>query len=149
MSRYHTAEEIRRYDLMKLGVLLLLILLLILTWVATRDQSGLLSDLTDEPAATTVAEGPETENPAATLPEATLGIPSVNLPVEPLQPGRLFVHFETGHGESASAEFEVRSDATTTVVLQTQPAARGGIRFCEPDQGGTLTHLTRPRGGPG
>ena len=87
MSRYHTAEEIRRYDLMKLGVLLLLILLLILTWVATRDQSGLLSDLADEPAATTVAEGPETENPSATLPEATLGIPSVNLPAEPLQPG--------------------------------------------------------------
>lgn len=87
MSRYHTAEEIRRYDLMKLGVLLLLILLLILTWVATRDQSGLLSDLGDEPAATSVAEGSETENPAATPPEATLGTPSVNLPAEPLQPG--------------------------------------------------------------
>jgi len=87
MARYHTAEEIRRYDLMKLGVLLLLILLLLLTWVATRDQSGLLSDAGDEPAATSVAEGSETENPVAIPPETTLGIPSVNLPAEPLQPG--------------------------------------------------------------
>ena len=40
MIRHRSAEEIRRFDLMKLGVLLLLIVLLFLTWVATR-QSGL------------------------------------------------------------------------------------------------------------
>ena len=55
MTRYRSPEEIRRFDLMKLGVLLLLIVLLILTWILTRDNGPL--DLVGEPEATAVAEG--------------------------------------------------------------------------------------------
>ncbi len=61
MARYHTAEEIRRYDLMKLGVLLLLILLLILTWFATRGRNDTLLGTGDEMAATPIAESPGAE----------------------------------------------------------------------------------------
>lgn len=85
MARYHTAEEIRRYDLMKLGVLLLLILLLILTWFATRGRNDALLGTGDEMAATPIAESSGAEAGAIVAP--ALSIPSVNLPAEPLQPG--------------------------------------------------------------
>ena len=43
MTRYRSAEEIRRFDLMKLGVLLLLIVLLLLTWPYTSSRVGVTS----------------------------------------------------------------------------------------------------------
>lgn len=93
MIRHRSAEEIRRFDLMKLGVLLLLIVLLFLTWVATR-QSG-LPDLLNEAEATAVvvataeaAAGGLTREPA-TLPAPTLALPAISAPTGPLAPGAL------------------------------------------------------------
>lgn len=85
MSRYHTDEEIRRYDLMKLGVLLLLVFLLVLTWVATRDQEGAGELAGGEPAATATVEGVESGD--ATIPVPNVGNPSINVPATPPQPG--------------------------------------------------------------
>lgn len=95
MTRYHTADEIRRFDLMKLGVLLLLILLLALAWIATRDQQDSLA--TGEQAeGTPAAEGVEGEE--VVMPVPTLGIPSVNVPAEPPQPGRVTLSGTAGPG---------------------------------------------------
>ncbi|MBP6016487.1 MAG: fasciclin domain-containing protein [Candidatus Promineofilum sp.] len=76
MARYHTKEEIRRYDLMKLGVLLLLSLLLGLTWIVTRDLSP-LPLAGDEAAGTPVVEGIENGEDVA-MPMPTLGVPSID-----------------------------------------------------------------------
>jgi uncharacterized surface protein with fasciclin (FAS1) repeats len=95
MTRYHTADEIRRFDLMKLGVLLLLILLLALAWIATRDQQDSLA--TGEQAeGTPTIEGVEGEE--VVMPAPTLGIPSVNVPAEPPQPGLVTLSGTAGAG---------------------------------------------------
>ena len=95
MTRYHTADEIRRFDLMKLGVLLLLILLLALAWIATRDQQDSLAT-GDQAEGTPAAEGVEGEE--VVMPVPTLGIPSVNVPAEPPQPGRVTLSGTAGPG---------------------------------------------------
>ena len=102
MIRHRSAEEIRRFDLMKLGVLLLLIVLLFLTWVATR-QSG-LPDLLNEAEATAVvvataeaAAGGLTREPA-TLPAPTLALPAISAPTGPLAPGALTFSGLAGSG---------------------------------------------------
>lgn len=87
--RYHTAEEIRRYDLMKLGVLLLLLLLLALTWYATRNDQT--PELVGE-VPTAPAEG------ESVLPAPTLGIPSINPPTEALAPGSVTLSGTAGSG---------------------------------------------------
>ena len=89
MTRYRTDEETRRYDLMKLGVLLLLLILLALTWVATREQPS-------------VAEGGEaTATPAGadvTLPAPTLGATTIDAPTAPLPPGSVTLSGVAGPG---------------------------------------------------
>ncbi len=75
MFRYHTDEEIRRYDLMKLGVLLLLLLLLALAWFATRGETT--SGQPGVEAATPVAD--ETTGDT-TSPMPTLRVPAINVP---------------------------------------------------------------------
>ena len=127
MSRHHTAEEIRRYDLMKLGVLLLLILLLILAWIATRDPQAPLLGTGDETSSSPITEGAGVEDPEATLPVPTLGIPSVNLPAEPLQPGSVTLSGTAGPGAqvlvlvngtpSATASAGVDGNWSATVEL--------------------------------
>jgi uncharacterized surface protein with fasciclin (FAS1) repeats len=93
MIRHRSAEEVRRFDLMKLGVLLLLIVLLFLTWFATRDSG--LPDLLNEAEATAVVEA-TTEAAAGSLtrepgivPMPTLGMPAITAPTGPLAPGPL------------------------------------------------------------
>lgn len=93
MIRNRSAEEIRRFDLMKLGVLLLLIVLLFLTWFATRDSGQ--PDLLGEAEATAVAKataeaaaGGLTREPGA-LPAPTLALPVIAVPAGPLTPGAL------------------------------------------------------------
>ena len=95
MRRYRTAEEIRRYDLMKLGVLLLLILLLILTWLATRDNGAL--DLTGAAEPTAVAE-PTLEREPGTMPAPTLALPAIDVPVGQLAPGAVTLSGHAGAG---------------------------------------------------
>ncbi len=89
MTRYRTQEEIRRYDLMKLGVLLLLLVLLALTWIATRE-------------APTVAEvGETTATPSGadlTLPAPTLGATTIDAPTAPLPPGSVTLRGLAGPG---------------------------------------------------
>ena len=89
MFRYRTDEEIRRYDLMKLGVLLLLLALLALTWVATRDID-VAGPVVDE-SATTAAE-------LASVPAPTLGIPAINAPAETQRPGSVTLSGTAGPG---------------------------------------------------
>lgn len=89
MFRYRTEDETRRYDLMKLGVLLLLLALLALTWVATRDTKG-GEAITDQPAPTVAPAGTlpaTTAVPAGTLPAG----PSVNVPGEAQLPGSVTI----------------------------------------------------------
>lgn len=90
MTRYRTDEEIRRYDLMKLGVLLLLLALLALTWYATRDQQspGLVE------AEATAPAGEE----SVAMPEPTLGIPAVDAPSEPIPAGPTTLSGTAGPG---------------------------------------------------
>ena len=95
MRRYRTADEIRRYDLMKLGVLLLLILLLILTWLATR-EAGVL-DMTGAAEPTAVAEATLEREPG-TMPAPTLALPSVDVPVGRLTPGAVTLSGHAGAG---------------------------------------------------
>ncbi len=87
--RVHTDDEIRRYDLMKLGVLLLLLLLLALAWYAGRE--GLMPQLAGE-VATTTDEG------ASALPFPTLAVPSINPPAEALSPGSATLSGTAGPG---------------------------------------------------
>jgi uncharacterized surface protein with fasciclin (FAS1) repeats len=89
MFRYRTADEIRRYDLMKLGVLLLLLALLALTWIATRDVE-MAGPVVDE-SATSAAE-------LASVPAPTLGIPSINAPTEAIPPGSVTLSGTAGPG---------------------------------------------------
>jgi uncharacterized surface protein with fasciclin (FAS1) repeats len=59
MNRYRSPEEIRRYDLMKLGVLVALIIAFILSWVIFRDQSApdlLGQDMIATPLVTAIDE---------------------------------------------------------------------------------------------
>ena len=96
MTRYHADEEIRRYDLMKLGVLLLLILLLGLTWIVTRDLSPL--PLTgDEAVGTPVVEGNENGEDAV-MPMPTLGVPSIDPLLESPPPGSVTLSGTAGPG---------------------------------------------------
>lgn len=96
MTRYHADEEIRRYDLMKLGVLLLLILLLGLTWIVTRDLSPL--PLTgDEAVGTPVVEGNENGEDAV-LPMPTLGVPAIDPLLESPPPGSVTLSGTAGPG---------------------------------------------------
>lgn len=95
MRRYRTADEIRRYDLMKLGVLLLLILLLILTWLATREAGVLDTPGAAEPTA--VAEATLEREPG-TMPAPTLALPSVDVPVGRLTPGAVTLSGHAGAG---------------------------------------------------
>ena len=87
MSRLHSAEEVRRYDMMKLGVLLLLLVLLGLTWYATRDLLPAGNDQavesiaqTTPPAATSAAEGVTPSSATA---------PVVSAPSGPQQSGNV------------------------------------------------------------
>lgn len=104
MYRYHTDEEIRRYDLMKLGVLLLLLLLLALAWFTTRGQttSGLLGD----EAATPVAEAGE-----AASPMPTLRAPAIDIPATSPAPGNVTL---SGTAEPGSQ---------LIILINDQPAA--------------------------
>ena len=95
MTRYHTDEEIRRYDMMKLGVLLLLLLLLALTWVATRDAAP--SDLVGNEAVATPEEG-GLETDGSALPMPTLGTPSIDTPAGLLSPGSVTLSGTAGPG---------------------------------------------------
>ena len=114
MSRYHTAEEIRRYDLMKLGVLLLLILLLALTWIVTRDPQAPLLGVDDETVSTPSAEA-GIEDPDVTLPVPTLGIPSIDLPAESPQPGMVTLSGTAGPGAQVMILVNGVPSATATV----------------------------------
>jgi len=89
MTRYRTDEEIRRYDLMKLGVLLLLLVLLALTWFATREMPTVaeVSEVTATPAGTDV-----------TLPAPTLGATTIDAPTAPLLPGNVTLRGQAGPG---------------------------------------------------
>lgn len=94
MARYHTTTEIRRYDLMKLGVLLLLLVLLFLTWYATRDDG---SGVAGEPPPTVVA-GAGDDTGGAILPVPTLGVPSLTQPAGPVAPGLVTLGGTAGPG---------------------------------------------------
>lgn len=98
MTRYRTADEIRRYDLMKLGVLLLLILLLFLTWYATREDGAL--DLTEAAESTAVAEatadGLDREPGDLVVP--TLAPPAIDVPAGSLPPGAVTLSGRAGPG---------------------------------------------------
>ncbi len=89
MTRYRTDEEIRRYDLLKSGVLLLLIILLALTWIATREASTVaeVSEATATPSGTDV-----------TLPVPTLGATTLDAPTAPLPPGNVTLRGQAGPG---------------------------------------------------
>lgn len=100
MIRTRTAEEIRRFDLMKLGVLLLLIVLLFLTWLVTRGDGAL--DLVAEAEATAVAEataaaGGLTREPG-TVVAPTLAAPVITPPSGPLAPEGLTLSGLAGPG---------------------------------------------------
>lgn len=103
MTRHHSKEDIRRFDLMKLGVLLLLIALLILTWFITRDGAtpGLAEgDAEATPAGVTGTAYPEGEESVgvADLPAPTLAVPSVDAPAGPLPPGDVALSGVAGAG---------------------------------------------------
>jgi uncharacterized surface protein with fasciclin (FAS1) repeats len=78
MSRFHSADEIRRYDLMKLGVLLLLLVLLGLTWYTTRDL--LLAEGDEEVENVAQATPPATTAVAGGATPSTAAAPVVNAP---------------------------------------------------------------------
>ena len=92
MARYHSTAEIRRYDLMKAGVLLLLLLLLALTWLATRD--GDLTETAAEPQPT--AEGDA--GGGAIMPVPTLALPALDVPAGPVAPGLVTLSGSAGPG---------------------------------------------------
>ena len=96
MARYHTAEEIRRYDLMKLGVLLLLILLLGLTWIVTRDLAPLPLAGDEEAVPTGVAGVDNGEDEVMPMP--TLAVPSIDPLLESPPPGSVTLSGTAGPG---------------------------------------------------
>jgi uncharacterized surface protein with fasciclin (FAS1) repeats len=99
MTHYHTEEEVRRYDLMKLGVPLLLLALLALTWVATRDQAELAEPVEEEAAATPVAEGGyPAEGRLTAVPVPTLGVPIIDAPDGAQPPGAVILSGSAGPG---------------------------------------------------
>ncbi len=105
MTRFRTTEEIRRYDLMKLGVLVLLILLLILTWLATRDDGALDLMTTAEPTA--VVEGGLTREPGV-MPAPTLVPPVIDTPVGRLSPGAVTQSGRAGPGAQVAVQADGR-----------------------------------------
>jgi uncharacterized surface protein with fasciclin (FAS1) repeats len=106
MTRYHSDEDTRRYDLMKVGVLLLLLALLVLTWLITRD--GTLPELTEEGAQATPAGEvgqaatayPDAGEPGevASLPAPTLAAPVIDAPSGALPPGEVTLSGTAGPG---------------------------------------------------
>jgi uncharacterized surface protein with fasciclin (FAS1) repeats len=101
MTRIHSEEDTRRFDLTKLGVLLLLIALLILTWFITRDGAlpGLVEgDAEATPAGIAGTAYPEGEESVAELPVPTLAVPSVDAPAGPLPPGDVALSGAAGAG---------------------------------------------------
>lgn len=121
MTRYRTQEEIRRYDLMKLGVLLLLLVLLALTWIATRDT----------PTVAVVGETTATPSGAnVTLPAPTLGATTIYAPLAPLPPGMVTLRGLAGPG------------AQIVILVNGQPAgaASAGV------DGAWSTSVTLPLG---
>lgn len=103
MIRHRTEEEIRRYDLLKLGVLLLLLALLALSWFATRDlRPAELVDGAAPPAgeATVSPDGAiaapgEAQEP---LPAPTLAAPSIDVPAGALTTGSVTLSGTAGPG---------------------------------------------------
>jgi len=99
MTRYRSPEEIRRYDLMKLGVLLLLFALLFLTWFATRDNGPLdLSGETETTVAEATAAGDGLTREPGTMPAPTLAPPAITAPAGPLPPGTVTLSGVAGPG---------------------------------------------------
>lgn len=91
MTRYRTDEEIRRYDLMKLGVLLLLLVLLALTWFVTREMATVAE--VGEAAATATPSGTD-----VTLPAPTLGATTIDPPAAAQPPGGVTLSGRAGPG---------------------------------------------------
>jgi uncharacterized surface protein with fasciclin (FAS1) repeats len=102
MTRYHSKEDVQRFDLMKLGVLLLLLALLVLTWLATRDAvSDVIAEATPgSPAAETgeAYPGAEDSNAIASLPAPTLVPPAIDLPDGPVPAGSVSLSGTAGPG---------------------------------------------------
>jgi len=101
MIRHRTEEDVRRYDLLKLGVLLLLLALLALTWFATRDLRP--AELVGgEAAPTAQPDGEEAEEAAGEaqqpLPAPTLAAPSLDLPTGALTAGGITLSGTAGPG---------------------------------------------------
>lgn len=96
MTPYHTADEVRRYDLMKLGVLALLLVLLLLVWVAMREDGPLGEAV--EPVPTVVAGADSAPGEPEELPVPTLVAPSVSAPAESLTPGMVTLSGTAGPG---------------------------------------------------
>ncbi len=84
MTRHHSEADVRRFDLMKLGVFLLLLALLVLTWFVTRDTvSDVIAEATPGSSAAETAEaypGAAEGNAIASLPAPTLAPPAIDLP---------------------------------------------------------------------
>lgn len=103
MTTHRTPEEIRRFDLMKLGVTLLLLVLLVLTWIATREIDGpdLAAVATDDAVNAATADAAAQATRAAelsALPAPTLVLPAVDTPADPLPPGRVTLSGVAGPG---------------------------------------------------
>lgn len=103
MTTHRTPEEIRRFDLMKLGVTLLLLVLLVLTWIATREIDGpdLAAVATDDAVSAATADAAAQATRAAelsALPAPTLALPAVDMPADALPPGRVTLSGMAGPG---------------------------------------------------
>lgn len=116
MIRHRTEEEVRRYDLLKLGVLLLLLALLALTWFATRDlrsaelAGGDLAPPAGEATASpdgviagpgedvTLPGGDESGEAQEPLPAPTLAAPSIDSPGGALAAGSVTLSGMAGPG---------------------------------------------------
>lgn len=103
MTTHRTPEEIRRFDLMKLGVTLLLLILLVLTWIATRemDAPDQMAQATADAAGAATTEAVALATQAAklaALPVPTLVPPAVDMPADPLPPGRVTLSGAAGPG---------------------------------------------------
>jgi len=85
MTPEYSPDEVRRYDLMKLGVLLLLLVLLFLAWVVTR--AGAPPGGVVAPESTVSAETGGAAGGVESLPAPTLVAPALVAPSGPLLPG--------------------------------------------------------------